>query len=409
MKRILWGCLFCFWGVSLTAQSVPGPVAWYRFDAGLEDATGNSANAGVPQGNPGFACGVEENALALNGGNDIIRFIGPVADEFTTEDFSVTFYFKPVGREGTQYLMEKRPIDCSNDRAFFIRYQPATRNLNVVLQESDSRSVNMVSQLPVGSCWYHIALVRDGGRVRLYVNGEFAREQGTIGRIDLLNGGDVLLGGSNNCYGPNEVAFRGQIDELKVYNLALDDREVALLYQAPDRISTQDTVIFLGNSVDIALTSTCANTFEWDPIDGVFLPARSEPTITPIRAGDITYTLRMIEAGSGCVATDSIRITVVDPTTLDCSTAYLPKAFTPNGDGLNDTYGLSNPNAFQEFIALEIFDRWGARVFSSGSPFVNWDGTYQGEPVNPGMMLYRVRFICNGKEVDQSGSFVVMR
>jgi len=409
MRHVLWLAI-CFFTLSAAmAQNIPGPVAWYPFDNGFEDATGNTSNAGVPLGNPGFACGVHESALALNGGNDIIRFVGPVIEEFSTEDFSVVFYFKPVGREGTQYLLEKRPTDCTNDRAFFVRYQPATRNINIVLQEGTGRSINMVSQLPAGFCWYQIAIVRDGGRVRLYVNGDFVREQGTVGRIDLMNDGDLLLGGSNNCYGPNEVAFRGLIDDLRVYNLALDDREVDLLYSAPDRIATQDTVIFLGSSVDISLTSTCATFFQWTPNEGVFGPGRGEPTITPSRPGDVTYNLQMTDGATGCVATDSIRITVVDPSTLDCSTAYLPKAFTPNGDGLNDTYGLSNPNAFQQFTALEIYDRFGARVFSTGSPFTRWDGSYRGEPVNPGMMLYRVRFVCNGEEVEQSGSFVVMR
>lgn len=409
MKYFLWFFALLLSTIALTGQSVPGPVAWYRFDTGLEDATGNSANEGIIQGNPGFACGVDGSALALNGGNDIIRFIGPVTEEFNTEDFSVVFYFKPVGLEGTQYLLEKRPLDCSNDQAFFVRYQPATRNINIVLQESPGRSVNMVRQLPEGFCWYHIAIVRDGGRVRLYVNGSFAREQGTVGRIDLLNSGDLLLGGSEGCYGANEVAFRGLIDDLRFYNLALDDREVGLLYNPPDRITTRDTVVFLGNGVNVSLANTCASVFRWTPTEGVFSPTQAEPTITPPVPGENVYALRMEDQSTGCVATDSIRITVVDPNTLDCSTAYMPKAFTPNGDGLNDTYGISNPNAFQEFIALEIFDRWGARVFSTGSPFNRWDGTYQGEEVNPGMMLYRVRFVCDGEETEQTGSFVVMR
>lgn len=409
MRHILSILLLAFVAISLPAQSIPGPVAWYRFDTGFEDATGNSANAGITQGSPGFACGVADNALVLNGGNDIIRFIGPVTEEFTTEDFSVAFYFKPVGLEGTQYLLEKRPLDCSNNKAFFVRYQPATRSINVFLQEDSGRSVNMVNQLPAGFCWYHIAIVRDGGRVRLYVNGEQVREQGTLGRIDLLNNGDLLLGGSEGCYGANEVAFRGLIDDLRFYNLSLDNREVQLLYNAPDRIATPDTVIFLGDPVDIQLTTTCATSFRWDPQTDVFPPTVGNPTITPRQPGDNTYMLRMIDQATGCVATDSIRITVVDPNTLDCSTAYLPKAFTPNGDGLNDSYGISNPNAFQNFIALEIFDRWGARVFSTGNPFTRWDGTYQGQDVNPGMMLYRVRFVCDGEDVEQSGSFVIMR
>ncbi|MFN9940082.1 MAG: gliding motility-associated C-terminal domain-containing protein, partial [bacterium] len=87
----------------------------------------------------------------------------------------------------------------------------------------------------------------------------------------------------------------------------------------------------------------------------------------------------MGDAASPCVATDSIYISVVDPNTLSCNTVFLPGAFTPNGDGLNDVYGISNPYAIQQLHTFEIFDRWGARVFYTTQVFDQWDGSFQGQ------------------------------
>ncbi|MEO0338295.1 MAG: gliding motility-associated C-terminal domain-containing protein, partial [Bacteroidota bacterium] len=105
----------------------------------------------------------------------------------------------------------------------------------------------------------------------------------------------------------------------------------------------------------------------------------------------------------------SIRITVVDPNTLDCSQAYLPTAFTPNDDGLNDTYGLSNPFAIQNLLSFEIFDRWGSRVFASVDPFQRWDGSFKNQELNPGVFRYKVRFVCNGEELENFGTLMLMR
>jgi gliding motility-associated-like protein len=177
---------------------------------------------------------------------------------------------------------------------------------------------------------------------------------------------------------------------------------------APDRILTQDTVIFLGNGVPIEINSNCPATFTWFPSLGVNPPSVPNPTIQPLNQGDFTYRVRIADPKSFCIAEDSIRITVVDPTTLDCSEVFLPNTFTPNDDGLNDTYGISNPFAIN-LISLEIFDRWGARVFATSDPFRQWDGSFKSRPVNPGIFQYRVRFECNGEEKSDFGTLTVMR
>lgn len=392
----------------LGAQTNIGLVAYYTFENNAADVTGNTANGGLVTGTPVYSCGVKTNAIQLRGGDDAVRLPGPVKNEFDTEDFSVSLYFKSTGSGGAQYLVSKRRSDCSNNNVFYIRYVPATNTVNILLSEAPNKSASWIYRLPAGTCWRHVAVARQGGQVRFYLDGERQQQTLTASRIDLSNDGDLLVGASD-CLAAGEAPFIGLIDELRVYNRALDDREMRDLYFGPDRILSRDTLIYLGESVDVLLAGTCATQFSWMPASGVAVPSAGETTITPTQAGNLIYRLSMADNASSCIATDSIRITVIDPAELDCNTLFLPGAFTPNNDGLNDEFGISNPFAVQDLISFEIFDRWGGRVFYSEDPFAKWDGSFGGAPVNPGVMLYRVRFRCNGVEQSKTGSVTILR
>ncbi|KAA3630588.1 MAG: hypothetical protein DWQ02_17880, partial [Bacteroidetes bacterium] len=329
--------------------------------------------------------------------------------EFDTEDFTVSFYFKPIGLNGQQYLISKRDTACSYDYDFFVKYVPDSRTANGLLREIPQKTVSVVHTINNSACWQHLVLVRDDTRVKMYINTKLVSDLGSQTRIDLTNGGDLTIG-SAICRGANEVPFHGLIDELRIYNRALDDEEVMDLYLAPDQIVNPDTLIFLGTTIDIELTNTCADNFQWTPnsldISSVFVP---DPSITPSTQGIYDYTIEMTDILSNCTARDSIRINAIDPTLLDCENIYLPKAFTPNDDGLNDTYGISNPFAVQNLISFEIFDRWGNRVFFADDVFHEWDGTFNGQMVNPGVFLYRINHICNGEEKVATGSVTMLR
>ena len=67
---------------------------------------------------------------------------------------------------------------------------------------------------------------------------------------------------------------------------------------------------------------------------------------------------------------------------------YVPNTFTPNGDGLNDTFGVAG-EAIEEF-RMQVFNRWGQLVFESKNAMDRWDGTYMGEPVPMGTYVYKV-------------------
>ena len=294
------------------------------------------------------------------------------------------------------------------DNIFYIRYVPGTNTINCYLAETQSKSVSIIEELNPDICWHHVVFVREGTKARLYLNNVFVQELTSTSRVNVLNDGDLILGNSD-CRSSNELPFSGLIDDLRFYNRAIDPLEIRDLYFSPDMIANTDTLLFLGNSVDLSLTETCGTGFNWSPLDGVSAPTSPDPTITPTQAGTLFYTVEIADNVSNCVAVDSIRITVVDPDDLDCDIAYLPKAFTPNDDGLNDTYGISNPFAIQELISFEIFDRWGSRVFFTESPFEQWDGTFNGEKLNPGVLLYKVQHVCNGEEILSAGSLTIMK
>lgn len=72
---------------------------------------------------------------------------------------------------------------------------------------------------------------------------------------------------------------------------------------------------------------------------------------------------------------------VVSVSNVDCapveSRLYVPNAFTPNGDGLNDVF--KTPGIYIKEYNIKIFDRWGELIFESDDMYKNWNGRYKGE------------------------------
>lgn len=93
---------------------------------------------------------------------------------------------------------------------------------------------------------------------------------------------------------------------------------------------------------------------------------------------------------------------------------YVPNAFSPNGDGVNDVFKAYPAEGvdFQEFEFL-VFDRWGDLLFSSQDPALGWDGFYQGKPMDTGLVVWYLQAklkVC-GREVEvfKEGGVAIMR
>jgi len=86
---------------------------------------------------------------------------------------------------------------------------------------------------------------------------------------------------------------------------------------------------------------------------------------------------------------------------------FLPNAFTPNGDGLNDTFGIQAKGL--RSMQLRIFDRWGKLVFEADDPNQRWDGTVGGKLGQIGVYAYSLSIKgANGTSVQKEGSIMLI-
>jgi len=406
---------YCFfllflWTTTLPAQEVVRDlVAYYSFDDCIElgrDDSGNNA-VGIIVGNPECVCGVAGNAILLDGENDFIQFLGTIGNKFSTVDISISLFIKPTQPLGTQVILSKQDA-CTVDRSFSMNFNASSNTITTELSQNAMRNTQVTGVLDPEPCWYHIVFIRRGNRSQLFIDGVLEDDVSAESRINVESLENSIFNlGEGECVGIDSRRFAGLVDELKIFERALRVEEVLALNLKPDRIANDDVVIFLGSSVDIELGNTCADQFEWTPTMGIEDPNIGDPVITPTSEGVFTYRVELSD--QFCSASDTIQITVIDPDLLPC-TAQLPSAFTPNGDGRNDTYGISNSVVLEDrLISFEIFDRWGGVIFTTTNPREKWDGRFNNKELNPGVLLYRVRYLCGDEEQIDMGSLTLLR
>lgn len=128
--------------------------------------------------------------------------------------------------------------------------------------------------------------------------------------------------------------------------------------------------------------------FSWSPNNYIDNTATLTPIVTPLQ--DITYTLTA-KSVFGCTNKDIVKLKVVKG-------LYIPSAFTPDGDGRNDTWEI--PFLDPAYGAtVHIFNRYGKLVYHAAGTKVSWDGTYNGSKQPIGTYVYLVTFKLNNLKV----------
>ena len=105
---------------------------------------------------------------------------------------------------------------------------------------------------------------------------------------------------------------------------------------------------------------------------------------------------------NGCRATDDITIVMQKDRRI-----FIPTAFSPNGDGTNDTFTIYvDESQIEKIHQFSIFNRWGETVFEAenfepNDPTKGWNGEFKNERLNPGVFVYfaEIEFIDGFKEV----------
>ena len=110
-----------------------------------------------------------------------------------------------------------------------------------------------------------------------------------------------------------------------------------------------------------------------------------------------------------CSVTDSVCIMVLD---VFCNEGgiIVPTAFSPNEDGVNDTYFIMDKDGVVTDFKLEIFNRLGQKVFVATDKNTNWDGTYRGEKLNPQVFDFYLELKCvDDKTLFKKGNITLIR
>lgn len=124
-------------------------------------------------------------------------------------------------------------------------------------------------------------------------------------------------------------------------------------------------LIYCGDQVQIGALATGGAIF-WQPETGLNDPTSEHPFASPER----TTTYQLIVSNGRCTSTDLVTVSV------DCGQIYVPTAFTPDQDGINDAW-RPVASGLAEYDLL-IMDRWGNRVFETNDPSEWWTGNVKG-------------------------------
>lgn len=219
--------------ISFTFQNDPlerGLIAHYTFnECDARDDTGNGSDGRV-YGDPGCFCGIDDDALILDGYNDYIEFEGRVNDYFTTSDFTISFYFKSLKNHiFKQSMLSKRSL-CDENLMLDIQLDATMNEIDVDVYEAEFKYYPEISPRLDSTIWMHFALVREGTRAYTYINGQLRKEGFRCSGVDITN--ETLLSFANSpCLkGGRSTRFKGMLDELRIYDRALTTEEMAALY-----------------------------------------------------------------------------------------------------------------------------------------------------------------------------------
>ncbi len=170
------------------------------------------------------------------------------------------------------------------------------------------------------------------------------------------------------------------------------------VHKNPKAETGVDKKILRGNSIVIeGIPEGEDITYFWSPSNDLDDPNSLNPVASP--KSDMTYTFNVV-SNKGCVtATADIFIKVYEK-------VEVPSSFSPNGDGINDTWSIIAIDTFAE-PKVRVVNRYGEKVFESYGYKIPWDGKYKGKDLPPGVYYYLIYLNTDLKPL--SGSLTVIR
>ncbi len=227
--------------------------------------------------------------------------------------------------------------------------------------------------------------------------------------------GDTILlrayGGTQYLWSPNQTIEDVQTAFTTVWPRLSTDYKVLIMNDSGCKIertvaitTLPPVVIDAGEDQDIKLgESTRLNgraggAYVWTPAGSVSPDNILNPEVGPSETTTYYLTVKSTE---GCLATDTVTVHVTN--------AFLPNAFSPNGDGKNDLFLLAIKDKRVVLKDFSVYNRFGQRVFFSRNVLEGWDGYYNGTIADMGTYFYLVRYKIGTRDYSLKGDVALIR
>ncbi|MBK8520268.1 MAG: gliding motility-associated C-terminal domain-containing protein [Chitinophagaceae bacterium] len=210
---------------------------------------------------------------------------------------------------------------------------------------------------------------------------------------------------------PNAATTIVRLDTTRQFTLTVTDNygcnfsvtDSVIVTMQPELVAFagNDTNAILGRQHQLLATGRNATGFVWSPAGPLNNPFIADPMA--IIYNDTYFYVRITDA-IGCTDEDTIFVKAYEGPTY-----YLPNAFTPNGDGLNDVF-FPTPVGIRSTDYFRVFDRFGAVMYQTREWMSGWDGTLKGKPASSGTYVWMIKGIdVNGSVVEMKGSVILLR
>ncbi|WP_185731355.1 gliding motility-associated C-terminal domain-containing protein [Larkinella rosea] len=172
-------------------------------------------------------------------------------------------------------------------------------------------------------------------------------------------------------------------------------RQTVVVLPAPS-ITVSDVTVRRGSEVQLNKNSVDSLSYYWTPSVGLSSPVIAQPF-----ASVDTTTTYQVRATSpqGCQFTTKLTVSVI-------TVLFVPDAFTPNNDGVNDSWEIRGIADFPN-CRVEVYNRWGNPVFVSQGYQQPWDGRSEGQDLPPAIYQYVIK--PGGSQPHRRGTLLLTR
>lgn len=216
------------------------------------------------------------------------------------------------------------------------------------------------------------------------------------------------------------IAEKKQIFEFlapKLYTIKIwDNRDCFLdtqaLVAAPTMVTIDLDAMYqvpgLGETITLnprLEPNTAQVSVQWYPSSGLSCSDCLNPIFSGFTSQAYTLVYRYQNNRCGDSVRTFIKVSFADPTTI-----YIPSAFSPNGEGdpENETFKIYGPHILR--VDMQIFNRWGEKVFATDNKLQGWDGNYRGEPAPVGTYSYSLHItLLDGSKIMKNGEVTLLR